>query len=181
MKVVAFLLALACVASFAWARKAFFRRTGATRQRRGGLGPLGTVWGALSLVVVGLSDVERGSPSGWIAIVGFLASLLLFWLTVSIYRQGAPAIASTAEVPATVVTDGPYKVVRHPFYVAYMLYWFAIPVYARNTFVLIPALILFWLYYRTAREEERAIMQSGLRCIYVDYRRRVGMFFPRLF
>lgn len=77
------------------------------------------------------------------------------------------------------VADGIYRVIRHPQYVGIFLaifgqliHWPTIP-----TVLLSPLIV--WIYFRLARREEaRLTRKYGTE--YLDYRRRVPMFLPRL-
>lgn len=180
MKAVAVVLAVLCLASFTWARGAFFRKTAETRRRRGGLRPLGTVWGVCSLLLVLLSRNQEIPLYSWTAVCGFVLSLMIFWMAIRAFKDSRPAIASTAEVPAVLVTVGPYKWIRHPFYLAYMLYWVSVPIWLSQLVLLVPAVVLFAVYYRTAKEEESAMLSSDLQDVYRLYMSQAGMFFPKI-
>jgi protein-S-isoprenylcysteine O-methyltransferase Ste14 len=79
-----------------------------------------------------------------------------------------------------VVESGPYRWVRHPIYLGVFLIWFAVAIAFRSpsTF-LIAALYVVPAYALYIRSEEQMLAGSyGVK--YEDYRRRVGMLFPRL-
>ena len=104
---------------------------------------------------------------GYALVIGGLLLLVGGWRQV--YR---------ARREGRLATDGLYGIVRHPQYTGIMLavlgqiiHWPTIP-----TLVLFPVIIL--LYVRLARREERQLIELfGEQ--YLDYRRRVPMFFPR--
>ncbi len=80
-----------------------------------------------------------------------------------------------------VVTNGPYGLVRHPFYTSAFLCWAGVTfatgnIWIAGLFVLyvIPA---YWFY---AASEEN-MMTAALGAQYEDYRRSVPMFIPFLF
>lgn len=74
------------------------------------------------------------------------------------------------------VTPGPYRLVRHPMYVGWLLAFWATP---RMTVAHLVFAILMTAYILTAiRFEERDLMTVHDR--YADYRRRVPMLIPRL-
>ena len=79
----------------------------------------------------------------------------------------------------TLVQKGMYKIVRHPLYASIMLMFYGACFVYRNilcffavTFIFIP-----FMYYR-AKQEEALLIQTFTE--YVDYKRRIGMFFPKL-
>ena len=78
----------------------------------------------------------------------------------------------------TLVTVGPYRWVRHPFYVATALLLLASSLLAANWFVLACGALTFTLLaVRLKREEERLMERFG--AAYRDYRERTGRFLPR--
>jgi protein-S-isoprenylcysteine O-methyltransferase Ste14 len=78
----------------------------------------------------------------------------------------------------TLVTAGPYRWVRHPFYVATALLLLGSSLLAANWFVLACGVLTFTLLaIRLKREEDRLLERFG--AAYRDYRERTGRFLPR--
>ena len=78
------------------------------------------------------------------------------------------------------VTSGPYRWVRHPFYVSFQLVVLAVSLMMACWFVLaIGSVVLLLLILRTAKEEEKLIERFGDE--YRRYMERTGRFWPRLF
>ena len=72
-----------------------------------------------------------------------------------------------------------FEIIRHPLYVSYILILaglsFILPIY----WLLIPTLFIIIGIYPTAKaEEETLIEQFGEE--YIEYKRKVGVFFPKL-
>jgi protein-S-isoprenylcysteine O-methyltransferase Ste14 len=166
------------VLSFAWARRYFFVTADATPKLRKGLGPLGTIFAIFVLSSLSLHGEAAGENS-WVALLLFCASLVLFWWAVRVYRGQRPLIAYSGHGLADLVTDGPYHLVRHPFYLAYMLFWLAGAVAVPNLVTILAVVVMGYLYVQAARGEEAQILNSHLGPIYEAYRQRTGMFFPR--
>jgi protein-S-isoprenylcysteine O-methyltransferase Ste14 len=82
--------------------------------------------------------------------------------------------------PVHIVTYGPYRWVRHPFYVSFILLLVGAALIARDgiTLAALPLglLSLDW----TARGEEKKLLASSLGGEYSAYRERTGRFVPRL-
>jgi protein-S-isoprenylcysteine O-methyltransferase Ste14 len=82
--------------------------------------------------------------------------------------------------PRQIVTYGPYRWVRHPFYVSFILLSIGAALIVRDavTFAAVPfgLLSLGW----TTRHEEAKLLASSLGAEYGAYRARTGRFFPRL-
>ncbi|WP_425504366.1 methyltransferase family protein [Quisquiliibacterium transsilvanicum] len=110
----------------------------------------------------------------------FLTALGLFWWAARAYGDLRPSIAFSPGPPCVLVTSGPYKFIRHPFYSAYMMFWLAFAVHSWSVWALVPALTMGVIYYKAAKSEEDSIMSSALRDAYIDYSRSAGMFLPRL-
>ena len=78
----------------------------------------------------------------------------------------------------TLVTAGPYRWVRHPFYVSAALLLLASSLLAANWFVLVCGALTFMLLaIRLKREEEKLMERFGEA--YRAYRERTGRFVPR--
>lgn len=82
--------------------------------------------------------------------------------------------------PRQIVTFGPYRFVRHPFYVSFILLTIGAALIARDPVTLaafpLALLILDW----TVRNEEKKLLASPLGDEYGAYRDRTGRFFPRI-
>jgi protein-S-isoprenylcysteine O-methyltransferase Ste14 len=180
VRYVLLLASLLALGSFAWSRRSFFRRTEGVQSSRRGLGPLGTVFGVLSAGVLGLSPASAQDPLAVVALVLILTSTVTFWAAVYAFKQDKPGIAFHGILPAKINTKGPYRYVRHPIYVAYMLYWIGVLIAVPSIITAVPVLIMGWYYNIAAQGEEREILASELGDDYEIYRARTGMFIPRL-
>jgi protein-S-isoprenylcysteine O-methyltransferase Ste14 len=79
----------------------------------------------------------------------------------------------------TLVTHGPYRWVRHPFYDAMALLILAIALIAANWFILVAGAVVFVLLaVRSRTEEAKLLARFGEP--YRAYRQRTGRFVPRL-
>jgi len=79
----------------------------------------------------------------------------------------------------TLVTSGPYRWIRHPFYVAMALVTVGAALIAANWFMLASGTVVFMLLaIRSRVEEEQLAARFG--DTYRDYQRRTGRFWPRL-
>jgi protein-S-isoprenylcysteine O-methyltransferase Ste14 len=79
----------------------------------------------------------------------------------------------------TLVTSGPYRYVRHPFYLAYFVAVLGGSLVAANWFIFASGLVpCGFLIARTSIEEEKLIERFG--DTYEEYMRQTGRFLPRL-
>lgn len=112
----------------------------------------------------------------WVGVaIGLLAALLIAWTFRSLGKNLTDTVVTRRE--ATLVTTGPYRWVRHPFYVAFALVATADALVTANWFLAVLGFLLFVLLAcRTRTEEAKLLERFG-----DDYRRymaRTGRFLP---
>lgn len=81
--------------------------------------------------------------------------------------------------PSKLVTTGPYSTVRHPQYAAGIIFiigWFLIWGGIYSLYVM-PILIISILFQ--ALVEEKYILEKEFGDGYIEYKKKVGMFFPK--
>lgn len=82
------------------------------------------------------------------------------------------------EVPAAVCESGPYRFVRHPFYLSYMVAFLGAVVAFPSLETAGVCILAIALFIYMAYDDERVLLRSALAADYGAYRRRVGMFLP---
>ncbi len=117
----------------------------------------------------------------WLRWCGFV--LIGFWgiLFVWTFRSLGKNLTDTVVIREkhTLVTTGPYRYVRHPFYLAFLVAAVGGSIVAANWFLLITGLIPFgFIVARTRIEEEKLIERFGDD--YRNYMASTGRFFPRV-
>jgi protein-S-isoprenylcysteine O-methyltransferase Ste14 len=106
-----------------------------------------------------------------------IAGLLLAWMFRTLGRNLTDTVVTRKE--HTLVTNGPYRWVRHPFYTAAALLTFASSLTAANWFFFVLGCGMFLLLaIRTRKEEENLLARFGDD--YWNYMQRTGRFVPRL-
>ena len=88
-------------------------------------------------------------------------------------------IAWGDRVPGAVCADGPYRWVRHPLYLSYLIAYLAALVALPHWLTATVFLFNCPLFAHAARHDERQIAASALAADYAAYRERTGMFLPR--
>lgn len=78
----------------------------------------------------------------------------------------------------TLCKRGAYRVVRHPMYASYALFFVGVPLALLN-FLLFVCIIGIVGYYGIAQEEERILIKR-FGAEYKEYQKNVGMFIPKL-
>lgn len=123
---------------------------------------------AVSLDVVGMLLVVA-------AIAMMVATMATNRVPLALWHQEGEQNA-----PKQIVTFGPYRFVRHPFYVSFILLTLGAAFITRDIITMgafpLALLSLDW----TVRNEERKLLASPLGTEYSAYRARTGRFFPRL-
>lgn len=112
------------------------------------------------------------------AIVVALAVALYEWARHTIWGRRF-GLGWGEHVPAELCDRGPYRFVRHPIYLSYMLafgavlialpHWISALIFAANVA----------LFTHAAITDERTLARSALAADYAVYRGRAGMFWPR--
>lgn len=148
-----------------------------------GLSALGVVltWSGITPQLLPSGDIVATvlEIAGMLVIVGAIA---LIAATIATHRVPLALWHQDGEqnAPVHIVTYGPYGLVRHPFYVSFILLLAGTALIARDTVTLaalpLGILALDW----TARTEEKKLLASNLADEYGAYRERTGRFVPRL-
>jgi protein-S-isoprenylcysteine O-methyltransferase Ste14 len=111
------------------------------------------------------------------AATGALCSLLMYWTLSSLGKNLTDTVVTRAG--AKLVTLGPYRWVRHPFYVTAALLMASVTVLTANWLIGVSSVaVLAFLAVRTPKEEQMLIERFGQE--YRDYMARTGRFIPRL-
>lgn len=109
--------------------------------------------------------------------MGFFSSLLMGWTMSCLGRNLTDTVVTREK--ATLVTQGPYRWVRHPFYVTAAFLMGSVTLLTANWLIGIASLfVLGLLAIRTPREEQKLIDKFGQQ--YRDYMAKTGRFFPRI-
>jgi len=114
------------------------------------------------------------------ALTLMLLSLALFAWTVASTRQTPPTLAFDDDTPSFLLRHGPYRYVRHPFYLSYMLYWAGTAAACPGSLQWAVPAIMLAVYASAASREEAKFARSDLATAYHAYTKRAGMFTPRL-
>lgn len=172
-------LFLACFSGFTWSICRFFKQCG-----RKAAGMQIISWCGLTFSLLHIYALILKNHSGiGLSLAGSLfygLSLLLFWSAVEANRAKPLTLAFTQDQPDHIVTHGPYRWVRHPFYASYISFWLAGVLACSYWPLLISLGIMSGLYFQAAREEERKFTNSSFAQTYRDYQTQAGMFFPKI-
>jgi protein-S-isoprenylcysteine O-methyltransferase Ste14 len=129
--------------------------------------PQGIAWASMPL-----PEWLRWTGAGLLA----ACALLLTWTLHSLGNNLTDTVVT--RTAHTLVTTGPYRGVRHPFYVSVLLLVVSCAMLAANWFIFGCGLVLFaMMALRTRIEERKLVERFGDE--YRLYKERTGAFFPR--
>lgn len=114
-----------------------------------------------------------------VACLLFTLSAALWAWAVSRTRATPPTLAFTNDDPHFLLSAGPYRWIRHPFYSAYLLFWIGTALASPGLLGWAVVLTMGLIYRTAARQEERKFARSALAPRYRDYAEKTGGFFPR--
>jgi protein-S-isoprenylcysteine O-methyltransferase Ste14 len=124
-----------------------------------------------------------GEAAQWQRIVGiclqFAAAGLFNWARTTTLANRITAAFDTDQ-PAFLVTAGPYRFVRHPFYISYIVCWAGSSLAANSLILWMLCLALSVVYIVAALIEENKFKESALAIDYKRYSENVGFFFPKV-
>lgn len=140
---------------------------------------LGVIAYLISPAWMAWSSLPLPAWSRWVGVPVFATALgLLGWTLRSLGTNLTDTVVTRRE--HTLVTHGPYRWIRHPFYDAMALVIVAIGLIAANWFVFVAGAVVFALLaIRVTTEEGKLLARFGES--YRVYRERTGRFLPRLF
>lgn len=129
----------------------------------------------LALVVLDTA----GDVWAMIGIVMYAGSLALFLAALEAARR-VPMTRTFVYTPKcdTILTKGPYKIIRHPIYLSYALTWFAAPVATHSIVLGITAVFMTTCYVISAREEERILASGPRGPEYAEFLKRTWRMIP---
>lgn len=138
---------------------------------------MGVTHGLALLVLNSAGDVWAGVGIGM-----YTLSVWLFLNSIETARR-VPMTRTFVYEPAcsTILTTGPYKVIRHPIYLSYSLAWSAAPVATHNVLLGLTAVILVGCYVMSLREEERLLLAGPRGAEYAQWQTRTWRMLPFLY
>jgi protein-S-isoprenylcysteine O-methyltransferase Ste14 len=169
-----FVVALVSFAIYGYAIKKVFSREHGVDRRMKLLQVLGSIFALVHLLYLWHSDSQ--SYSIHVAASFFYATALAtFFAAIRALKGYRLTLAFSPDAPKTLIDQGIYGYIRHPFYLAYSLTWIGGAVAAPSLVTAGSTLIMVVFYVSADRVEERKFLSTELASSYELYRNRTGM------
>jgi protein-S-isoprenylcysteine O-methyltransferase Ste14 len=134
---------------------------------------------ALAQVAAALFFEPRADPFVFAAIAMQLSAIGIFLSAIeAAKRTRLQRSFVDLPLPDRLITDGPFRWVRHPFCCGYLLGAFAGPVGIAHPAAIAIAVPLAVVALSAAIRDERAWLSGSRAAEYREYQRRTGMFIP---
>ena len=119
--------------------------------------------------------------AAWISYLVCALLALAGILLLALGMKSCPLRVISGRDRSALVTDGVYSYIRHPICLSCILLSFSAAIGFRSTAGLMVAILaLIVAYLRASLREEREL-ERRFGNEYCEYKRKVGMFFPKLF
>lgn len=126
----------------------------------------------------------RPTPGGEIADVVAVpfsvGSIGLIFLTLGTHRVSLALWHQSNDSPEHIVTDGPYRRIRHPFYASFLLTLIGAFIFSPQPGTLFTFVYALLMLNFTADREEKRLMTSQFGSEYERYMQQTGRFWPKL-
>ncbi|MBL7543265.1 MAG: isoprenylcysteine carboxylmethyltransferase family protein [Bdellovibrionaceae bacterium] len=110
-----------------------------------------------------------------------LISLSLFWYAKRTIENVKFDVIFSKKTPEVIVMEGPYRLIRHPFYTSYIVTYLGLILLNYNFLVSLVAGVLVVDYVFAALNEEKKFLTSSFSKEYKSYQSKTKMFFPFIF
>jgi protein-S-isoprenylcysteine O-methyltransferase Ste14 len=165
----------------------YFLAAGARTFTSSGTDDAGALWAQISFGFTGAATAIFLGLYVPIRLYNALASIGVLICSLTLYEWARHVISGrsfyiawSGDVPAALCDQGPYAYVRHPIYASYILAFLAMLV-AMPTLVTLAVLVFnAGLFTHAALSDERSLGSGTFAAEYVLYRKRTGMFLPRV-
>lgn len=120
------------------------------------------------------------STLSYVCFMVLFVAIIIFFCAVAANRKKKLTAVHSSDLPSHLTRSGPYRYVRHPFYLAYILTFFSSALASEHAVPTLCAAVAFANYLYAAYSEEAKFAKSALAGEYRAYQASTGMFLPRL-
>lgn len=105
-------------------------------------------------------------------------SLFLFGWCIGTSGRKNLGLALNENASKKLITEGPYALVRHPFYTSYIIFWIGGVAVASSIATALSALTLVVIYFYTSRSEDKMLARL-FENEFPEWHEKTGSFFPK--
>ncbi len=105
-------------------------------------------------------------------------SLFLFGWCIGASGRKNLGLALNENSPKKLITEGPYRLVRHPFYTSYIIFWTGSVAVASSIFTIFSAILLITIYFYISRREDKVLAEL-FEDEFPKWHKNTGAFFPK--
>ncbi|SHG79554.1 methyltransferase family protein [Marivita hallyeonensis] len=113
-------------------------------------------------------------------VIMFLAFALFIWAAKHSKKKLSLAFDEKRDTDG-IITTGPWRYMRHPFYVSYVIFWLACALGTAHPTSLVVFATLLFIYGYSAVREEGALKRGRYADEYLKYQQSVGFVLPKLY
>lgn len=168
-----------CLGRFGWTLGRVFTFPDGVKNYQIAAAACGTLTGIVNAIV--LLWFNPHPLAGTVAaIVLYTASWLLYESAILATRSKQLSFAFSGDLPVHLLNQGPYRLMRHPFYASFLLAWVAGICATGQLLLVLPLVMMFCIYNGAANHEEAKFAASPQADAYARYRAVTGKYLPRL-
>ena len=167
--------------------RAMMRRKDESGARQDAYSRVGIAIQSISFVIVAIGPVTTTLPSrSGAGVLGFAAVLLLMTAVIGLFGASSSALGKNWSIKARTLSDhelvrsGPYAHVRHPIYLAMLLFLLAMAIAVGHWFLLIVALPIFMVGTAMRTTAEDRLLEASFGQEFIEYRNSTPGLFPRI-
>ena len=117
----------------------------------------------------------------WVSYLVCVLLAILCMLVLALGMKACPLIVISGRDRSALVTDGIYSYIRHPICFSCVLLTFSAAICFKSAAGLMVAILALIAAYLHASLWEERELERRFGSEYCEYKRKVGMFFPKLF
>ena len=166
---------------------AYFLVAGQRTFTSSGTDDTGALWAQISFMFTAASTTIFLGLFVPIRLYNAVGSVALLICSLALYEWARHVIwgrsfyiAWSGSVPDALCDRGPYAYIRHPIYASYILAFLAVLVAMPTLITLAVFVFNAGLFSHAALSDERSLASGTFAADYALYRRRTGMFLPRV-
>lgn len=164
------------------ASKYFKKESGTVRPQQLAIQILGIVQILNSLYFSLHFSVENRAVQAISLFFFFISIVYFYWAFSTVRKQVQLNFAFSKSSPQSIIQDGPYGHLRHPFYFSYICAWIgAVFITQFSVISIVAGITLSILYVLAAKQEEHEFSQNNLKNLYDTYKQKTYRIVPFLY